>query len=1157
MAASLQKPDIFAALRSLTGKTVLRRPDLAGAGGRFSPYEPINQYLLMLGQQTKPETASEHLFRALLEDTVGAVTFPQVNIGVGYVDFILPETGSTPVLLELKPLFTRYDAEELHSHKLSPRAHLEQVKKYLCKHEYVILTDLRDAYLYSARDTFVEDTFFCELPFAELLERHAQSRNLYDVLRRAEDEIEKPELDRTFFEDLDQWIREFAPVRFLEPERAGELVILLINKLIFAKTLEDYGLIPFRFLQDRYDSEKTDWEAKGPTAYIRTFLRNTEEWLDEHYDTELFEERIWEQLDKSPANLDCFSRKLDLLLGVAKWDRVFHRGIVHYNYRRINEDIFGKSYEMFLAANRKDEGIYYTPAPITTPMANSLVEALFAPLAGRIVALLGEDRHDFAAAEPLLRQLYQIRVVDMAGGSGGFQIKVLRAIWQQYHHIVDACSWSRQARQDRQELFDLPAKVLQAADFRQRHLLQEQQHRELVAAILLRHIWCVDKDPGALEVAKTNIWKEAVKLTPEDYNFRVLKADAAKILPNLELNFLCADSLVDVDAAKQTAWLAEHRRADIARLYDLRDRYVAKPSDHAPLHEALRLRAELRQAMAEQFKEENLPCPPLLAALNFLPCYFASDGTPLAGEAQGFDGNIGNPPWESVKPIRKEFAQSLFKDDPSLRKYAMGAIDFDPWFAKKLKTDPNFAERWQKQQQWHEDYKAYLARRFQHQGTGDWNYFKLFLENNLTLLKTGGRLVILVPSGIQTDEGCAALRKLLTTEHTLLELNSFENRGYTARSNGDEKTVKIFPDVDSRFKFGFLKIIKGVPTPKAHAFDARFYLHDPADVSGPAIRYSVELMRRFSPENLSLMEFRTERDYELCAKIRAEHPLLSEHGYQFRRELHPADDVALLHQRGPAKLAAGQLPVFEGKMVFQYEDGFAPGIYYGVEKEVHEELLRKEIYRVAQFVRQTKAKTLEGKPVPQSKDELLSALEKVFAERQCSLDYEQRRLVFRRVGSSTNERTIIAAIVPKRVFLLDTLSYLIPSSYEIGAKGRLQQHQQEEGEKHALAALLNSLVLNYYIRNKMSATVNMFYVYELPIPKLADKLRAKLAAAAEKLLASPHDTKERARLEVLVAREVYGLDAGDWEHLTGTFTYGSGDTKAELDEIIARSREGW
>jgi NADPH:quinone reductase-like Zn-dependent oxidoreductase len=47
------------------------------------------------------------------------------------------------------------------------------------------------------------------------------------------------------------------------------------------------------------------------------------------------------------------------------------------------------------------------------------------------------------------------------------------------------------------------------------------------------------------------------------------------------------------------------------------------------------------------------------------------------------------------------------------------------------------------------------------------------------------------------------------------------------------------------------------------------------------------------------------------------------------------------------------------------------------------------------------------------------------------------------------------------------------------------------------------------------------------------------------------------RLEVLVAREAYGLEAEDWQHLTGTFTYGSGDTKAELDEIIARSCELW
>ena len=45
---------------------------------------------------------------------------------------------------------------------------------------------------------------------------------------------------------------------------------------------------------------------------------------------------------------------------------------------------------------------------------------------------------------------------------------------------------------------------------------------------------------------------------------------------------------------------------------------------------------------------------------------------------------------------------------------------------------------------------------------------------------------------------------------------------------------------------------------------------------------------------------------------------------------------------------------------------------------------------------------------------------------------------------------------------------------------------------------------------------------------------------------------------MFIARDIYGLDAADWEHLTGTFTFGGeSDSKQELDEIIRRSREGW
>ena len=71
-------------------------------------------------------------------------------------------------------------------------------------------------------------------------------------------------------------------------------------------------------------------------------------------------------------------------------------------------------------------------------------------------------------------------------------------------------------------------------------------------------------------MAKTNIWKEAVKLSPADYNYRDLKTDVVKILPNLELNFHCADSLVDVELAKQTVWLAEYHQAELKKLSELR-----------------------------------------------------------------------------------------------------------------------------------------------------------------------------------------------------------------------------------------------------------------------------------------------------------------------------------------------------------------------------------------------------------------------------------------------------------------------------------------------------------------------------------------------------------------------------------------------------------
>jgi hypothetical protein len=1174
------KPDdILIALQALTEREHIEFLPLAPDTRKPSPYDPIEKYLLDLKNGAKPESAAEDLFTALCKDVLGFLPTRQVGVMEGFVDFVLPEKTGELVPLELKPLFQRDGQDAVWRYDANPKNHVAQVKKYLRDHEYLVLTDLRTAWFFSARDFFFEDKHFATMPFADFLTRCRETRSVLDVVRRLEDTAEKPELEQQFFEDLKIWFNEFDKIKWTPPDLAAESIILLINKLIFARTVEDFGLVPYHYTQDEYTRQTKNWEAKGAHRIVPKFLTEFEDFFDEYYDTEIFSARVWDRLDKDPANLQRFCEKLNFVLGINTWDQTFStRGIVHYNYRRIDEDIFGKSYEMFLAANRKDEGIYYTPAGITRPMADSLVNSLAGKIVDEICDAVGSQKCDFKHADELMAQLAEIRVADTACGSGGFLIKVLRGFWQQYQRIDSACAWAQKIlKPDNGEMYlgEMPPNVEAAFAFRRRQNFDNR--RILIAQILLRHIFGVDKDPGALEVAKTNIWKEAVKLSPADYNYRLLKTDVVKILPNLELNFHCADSLVDVELEKQTKWLAEYHQAELKKLSELRARYIANPMRHEALDEALALRKQVRANFIEHFQGENLPCEPGGFALHFWPCWFNADGrakgragSPLPAEASvgkerrarsdapyqppGFDGIIGNPPWEGFKPFRKEFVAKL---KSNFSKGTMTGTDFTPWFENKLKDEPDFRAKWDEYVAAYEKHAEFFSRRFKFQGGGDINLYKLFIEGDLNLVRDGGRLSLLVPSGLQTDEGCGPLRKLLLTENKFEELTSFENRGYTVIENRKKKTKQIFPDVDSRYKFGFFKVAKGERPADNHTFDGRFYLHDPKDVSATPIHYSVEMIRRFSPENLSIMEFRSEVYYKLCGIICGERSRLPDLGFHFGSELHLTNDAHFFRKLTGKKPSSGQLPLYEGKMIHQFDANFSPANWLVVEKEVREQLLRKEIYRASQFIREQEIAKVGGKKVPEKRDELEKLLLKQFESGEFKLHYEFKRLGSRDIGRSTDERTLIAAVMPARVCIGNTINCLRPFRYESDAKGNLQQKELEEGEIYSLLCLLNSLVLNYFIRNKVSAHVNIYQLYELPIPQLTAAQKKKLAEFVGKLLKNPRDVKERAALEVFIARELYGLSPDDWKHLTGTFTFGSGESKAELDEIIRQSLALW
>ena len=150
------------------------------------------------------------MFRALAETFLDARALPQVGLGAGFVDFKLDAREESSIVIELKPLFYFNGVDELKSFPLQPADHLSQVQRYLQHSEYLILTDLRDAYLYSARDLWQKLTPFKKLSFADLLQAAAQKRSLLDVIRDAEDGEVRPDLDHSFFEQLNEWFRALA-----------------------------------------------------------------------------------------------------------------------------------------------------------------------------------------------------------------------------------------------------------------------------------------------------------------------------------------------------------------------------------------------------------------------------------------------------------------------------------------------------------------------------------------------------------------------------------------------------------------------------------------------------------------------------------------------------------------------------------------------------------------------------------------------------------------------------------------------------------------------------------------------------------------------------------------------------------------------------------
>ena len=266
------------------------------------------------------------------------------------------------------------------------------------------------------------------------------------------------------------------------------------------------------------------------------------------------------------------------------------------------------------------------------------------------------------------------------------------------------------------------------------------------------------------------------------------------------------------------------------------------------------------------------------------------------------------------------------------------------------------------------------------------------------------------------------------------------------------------------------------------------------------------------------------------------------------------------------------LVLYEGKMIHQYEPFFSEPRYWVEEAKGRERLLSKELSRVKKFLKAEGERLgLKGKELRAFIDGNYELAKENFESGRFKLDYEEHRLVYRAIARSTDERTLISTVLPKRVFMGHSLNYFKPFRYAI-RDGKLVQERIPYPETLYLMALLNSFTLDYYIRQRVSANLTMFFLYELPIPEPEPEIKARIVELAFKLLyrkghyddmaqelgigaseiTNEDERREiRAELEAIIARDVFGLTRNEMEYVLSTFVYGNPDREL-MERIIKR-----
>ncbi|MCA3698905.1 MAG: restriction endonuclease, partial [Brevundimonas sp.] len=423
----------------------------------------------------------------------------------------------------------------------------------------------------------------------------------------------------------------------------------------------------------------------------------------------------------------------------------------------------------------------------------------------------------------------------------------------------------------------------------------------------------------------------------------------------------------------------------------------------------------------------------------------------------GFDAVVGNPPWDRIKlqqvewfaARRPEIALAQRASDRA-KMIAKLKADHDPLFYDYEKADERAADT------------TRMARTSGHYpllSRGDINLYSLFVERAQALVKPGGMVGLLTPSGIASDLSASAFFRSVATEGRLKALYDFENRKI------------FFLDVHASFKFCVLSFSPGRTFDAAHC---AFYLHDAAAVRDPDRAFPITAadFAGVNPNTGTAPIFRSRRDMALTTAIYARLPVLVDRSsgepvaawpVRYATMFHMTNDSHLFRTRAELEGAEGAWAI--GGNRFQSASGEWVPLYEG-------KMIQAFDHRAASVVVNAANLNRPAQPLSTTAEQHADPTWTPDPQFWVSIDrtaYPDTGWVlgFKEITAPTNVRTMIATILPA-VGFGNKVPVLLPTG--------------PSRDEWLLATNLNSSVFDFSTRQKVQGqTLNLFIVEQLPV----------------------------------------------------------------------------